>query len=479
MFLMPYLRQVIRGAFPIGVILLVAANLLVFFGFQQRDEARYGNAFDYYEHSILLRIEPKAYQGYLEQRGPERRRLRFEKAMQRKDLSGVIHFIEKDGNFMRALRAGEIVRPDHPDYQQWREARRYFDSAMGSIVVQRYAFDTDRPSLLTAFSHQFLHGGLEHLAGNMVVLILIAPAVEALLGTPLFLLIYLVGGLGAVGMHWLIAGSGSLVGASGAISAAMGAFAVLLRWRRIPFFYFVIVYFDIVRAPALLALPIWLANEALQLFWLGNSHVAYGAHIGGLVTGALLAWPFIRRAEARLQPEAGESLQSRPADTDKLPGYLAEARRLMREHRFNEARRAYLQVAAHAGGDLDAWRECLNVIKLSPASDEYHRAMRHLLKKGSEDAATHRLVLEGFREYMRLAEPRPNLDAGRLLGLAERFRRHGCVPELERVARLLHVVAPEHPRCREILLAAASGHYGAGDAPRAAELTRLAESIPA
>ena len=84
---------------------------------------------------------------------------------------------------------------------------------------------------------------------------------------------------------WAYAGQGGLgLGASGAVSALMGMYAVLYRMRRIRFFYQFLVYFNYVTAPALLLLPAWIANELLQ-HWLGGRGIAYMAHLGGLLTG--------------------------------------------------------------------------------------------------------------------------------------------------------------------------------------------------
>lgn len=479
MLLMPYLKHTAKISFPFGVALIVAANLLVFFGFQQRDAGRYLNAYDYYQNSILIRLEPRAYKDYLRQQGQDKQRVKFERAELRSDQGTMLRAMEDDARFMTALRSGQIIRPDHADYDQWLQARRYYDGVKDSITVEKYAFRTERPSLLTAFSHQFLHADLGHLAGNMVTFILIAPAVEAILGTPLFLMVYLIGGLGAAGMHWLVVGSGGgLIGASGAISAAMGAFAALFRWRRIPFFYFIVVYFDIIRAPALLALPIWLINEALQLFWFGDRSVAYGAHIGGFLAGGLLAWPFAGRVAARLATDRPAKPDEAPVETVAASGqrHLSRGRRLMREHRFDEARQAYAQAAPCFGTDCSILRECFNVTKLSPGSKEFHRVARSILSKPDDAGESHNLVLDVFREYIQLAQPRPGLEADVLAGLGRRFVRRGCIPELDRVARLLHRLAPAHPQCREILLAAASGQYEAGDAAKAAELTGFAGS---
>ncbi len=481
MFLMPYLKNVTRPHLPVGVILLVVINCFIFLGPQQRDAGRYQLAFDHYAQSILPRLELPAYADYLKKQRRAEDLKQFEQP-RKENLPYLLRLMDGDAAFMRELKADRIITPEHEDFAQWRQARDYFDQRIHAITVERYAFHTDRPSLLTAFTHQFLHGGTGHLIGNMVVLIAIAPAVEALLGAGLFLLIYFLGGLGAVAMHWLIVGSGSgLIGASGAISATMGAFAVLLRWRRIPFFYFVVVYFDIVRAPALIALPIWLANELLQMFWYGNSRIAYGAHIGGLLTGGLLAWMFRKRAVAQLLPEGGgeRSTENRQAAAQaSARRYLADARRAMRNNAFDQARRAYAKAAIETGGDLADCRECFNVLKLSPGSEEFHRAARAFLRLRADDRETARFVLDVFRDYVALAKPRPDLDAELLARLGERFRRHGSPAELERVARLLHALAPADPRCRELILAAASAHYGNGDARRGGDLTRLAEDSP-
>ncbi|MDR2837415.1 MAG: rhomboid family intramembrane serine protease [Azonexus sp.] len=480
MFLMPYLRNVTRPHIPFGVILLVLVNAFVFFGLQSRDEGRYQRAFAYYEQSVLPGLELPAYEDYLKKMRRADDLRRFEQLGKIRETRFIaIRLMNDDEDFLRHLRAGRIILPDHADYLAWQAARRQFDQLMAGVTIERYAFHTSQPSWLTAITHQYLHGGAGHLIGNMVVLIVLAPAVEALVGTGVFLLLYTLGGLAAVGMYWLLAtADAGLVGASGAISAVMGAFAVLLRWRRIPFFYFVLVYFDIVTAPALLALPVWLANEALQMYWNGNSHIAYSAHFGGLLAGALLAWPLVKRAQARLLPEPGKA-KNAPAAAKTAPQYLAEARRATGGGAFDQARRAYASAALQPDSNLAVWSECFNVLKLSPGSEEFHKTARAILGQRADDAATQGFILEVFRDYIALAKPRPYLNGNLLVRLGERFRRHGSALELERVARLLHIAAPDDPRCREFLLAAANAHARHGDAQRSAALMQLAAEYPA
>lgn len=474
MFMMPYVTRLTRASFPLGVSLVVLACVLVYFGFQSGDEKRYQRIGEHYATSVLPAVELPAYEDYLRRRGETEALQRMEAFRRTQALFPALSQMEGDAVFMARLRGGKIVTEEHPQFDAWRSARHQLDAMEARVFTERFGFDTGHPTALTALTHQFMHGSVGHLFGNMVVLILVGPAVEALIGTLPFLLVFVLGGFGAAAAHWLATQGvpGGLVGASGAIAAVMGAFAVLLGRRRIPFFYFLFVYFDVFRAPALLALPIWLVNEALQFFWLGNAHVAYGAHFGGLLVGALLALPWRRRALARLLPEGGGAVveaPSRPA----AEVAVGEARRLMSTQRFDEARRAYARAAGEARGEVAVLRECLNVTQLAPASVEYHRVVARILALPGVDPVTQTLVLETFRAYVQKARPQPRLEAETALALIARFAAARCLPELERAARLFHASAPQHPQLPRALAQAVQVLRAAGDPLRATELLKL------
>ena len=478
MFMMPWIARLTRSTLPLGVILLVSLNLFVFFVLQAGDEQRFALNADYYTRSVLPGLELPRFGEHLKRQGESDKLQAFEQMERARAVLPALQMMEADAGFMSELRAGRVVTEAHAQFEDWRRARRQFDAMQQRLFTERFAFDAAKPQWYTALSHQFLHGDTGHLIGNLVVLILIAPAVEALLGTLPFLLLYLVGGLGAVGMHWLLleGAAGSLVGASGAISAMMGAFAVLLGLRRIPFFYFVFFYFDVVRAPALLALPLWLANEAIQFLWLsGSSNVAYGAHFGGLLAGALLALPLRRRALARLRPE-GEEDSALPGAPPPLPAAelaLKDARRLMAAQRFDEARRAYARAAQAAGGKAEWLRECVNVVRLAPASPEYHAVAGRILAQRAQGAALDALVRETFNDYIKQAKPLPQLGPETLLALIERFEAARALAELERCARLLHACAPAHPHLPAVLARCSQALRAGGELQRALELAQL------
>jgi membrane associated rhomboid family serine protease len=153
------------------------------------------------------------------------------------------------------------------------------------------------PWWIDVFTSMFMHGGWEHILGNMLFLWIFGNNVEDTVGRARFVVFYLLGGLVATVLQTAVtleAGSAAAarvpnVGASGAIAAVLGAYIVLLPNGRvltwvIPFFVF--------ELPAMVFLGLWFL---LQLYLGGTSFVqpqagggvAFFAHIGGFVFGLL------------------------------------------------------------------------------------------------------------------------------------------------------------------------------------------------
>lgn len=147
-------------------------------------------------------------------------------------------------------------------------------------------------SLVTSFTSMFLHADVFHLAGNMLFLWISGPAVEDKLGRAGFLGFYLGAGLAADLAH-VLANLGSSVpslGASGAISGVIAAYAVLCTYRKVRVFYFWYFRAGTFEIDAGWAVGLWFVG---QLFWAsvdrragGGGGIAYGAHIGGALAGA-------------------------------------------------------------------------------------------------------------------------------------------------------------------------------------------------
>jgi membrane associated rhomboid family serine protease len=144
---------------------------------------------------------------------------------------------------------------------------------------------------LTPFTSMFMHGGWLHLLGNMLFLWIFGNNVEDFLGRVRFIPFYLAGGLFAIAVYTLFDPHSQvpLVGASGAISAVMGAYIVLYPRARITV---LIVFFFIqfVSLPAMVLLGIWFAYQLLMsLVDTGaGGGVAWMAHVGGFAFGWLV-----------------------------------------------------------------------------------------------------------------------------------------------------------------------------------------------
>lgn len=136
-------------------------------------------------------------------------------------------------------------------------------------------------SVLTSM---FLHGGILHLIGNMLFLWIFADNIEATIGSRRFLFFYLAGGIVAFMVHFFFNMESTMptVGASGAISAVMGAYLIMFPTSRVKMFFFFFTF----RISAFVFLIVWFIQQ-----WLENqnvlSNIAYWAHIGGFAVGVL------------------------------------------------------------------------------------------------------------------------------------------------------------------------------------------------
>ena len=145
-------------------------------------------------------------------------------------------------------------------------------------------------SWYTLFTSMFLHGGWLHVLGNMWFLWLFGNNVEDVMGHGRFLVFYLLGGVAAGAVQVMVNPSSAvpMVGASGAISAVMGAYVVLYPKVRVHTVTWLIFVFWLT-VPAWVMLGYWFL---LQLVGTGTDEVSGGvavwAHVGGFVAGAAL-----------------------------------------------------------------------------------------------------------------------------------------------------------------------------------------------
>ena len=159
------------------------------------------------------------------------------------------------------------------------------------------------------FSSMFIHGGWEHIIGNMLYLFIFGDNVEDALGHLTYLSFYLLCGAAAAGSQVLsdLGSTLPMVGASGAVAGVLGAY--LLLYPRagvltlIPLGFFI----RVVKIPALVVLGFWIVLQvlfglySLPLAGQGQGGVAWFAHIGGFAAGLLLVKPLALRSRRKFQ----------------------------------------------------------------------------------------------------------------------------------------------------------------------------------
>ncbi|MDH6593287.1 membrane associated rhomboid family serine protease [Variovorax sp. TBS-050B] len=360
-----------------------------------------------------------------------------------------------------------MVTPADPRYAEWKRDRQQYESMRPAPFTERWAQDYGKDAEFkpwTWITAAFLHGSTGHLLGNMLFLFLFGFSVELALGRGTFLSFYLLGAVGASLLAgWAYAGKGSYgLGASGAVSALMGMYAVMYRLRRIRFFYQLFFYFNYVTAPALLLLPAWIANELLQ-HWVGGQGIAYMAHLGGLLTGAALMAGAMALGRVKPPETVAAERAAGGADDQAFARHVAAARRLGAEMKFEAASTEWRAAAALRPGDADTLRAWFNTARLQPAGEDFHRAARHIFRLPATDEDTLALQHASFRTYLDQARPGMRLKADDMARLARRFTRARQFQDADRLCHVLLKTAPDHPELADTLSVCANGLLHAGE----------------
>jgi membrane associated rhomboid family serine protease len=352
--------------------------------------------------------------------------------------------------------------PEDADQVEAQQARldRLTERALSGPLLDEVS-TTDHPywrwglvpgsaGLVTLVSHQFLHGGWLHLIGNLLLLLLIAPALEDRWGRPFFLAFYLVGGMAGGLVHLgMSEDARPMIGASGAISAVLGAFAVRFAQTQMRFAYFFFIGFRIVRgtfeARAWVMLGVWFANELFQAWWAGASGlsdgVAYWAHVGGFAVGAAGAFALARSGiearwiEPRLEakttlargnPVVQQALEARERGELEASWALLEAE-VRRAPRDPDVQLAFWDAAAACGRAVEAAPGFARFVRGLAAGGELAQAARAWIEMTS-------VVPDALADPVTLVKIFPALRDGDDPEAARRALRHAVDPRVADVS---------------------------------------------
>ena len=470
--------------------LLILVNCLVFWGWQMPEERAVERAAALYARTPLPPIELPRFIGHLQdesQRSTSRIKPPMVRAaqgmLQRKDYAPLYAWMWQERQFARQLQAGGVIQPGSPQYEEWRVARTHFAPHEPQPFTPRWAMRYEPGAGLQpvqALTSTFLHDSTGHLLGNMVFLFLFGFTLELALGAGVYLLLYLLCGIGAslfAGLFY--AGMGGMgLGASGAIAGLMAMYAVLYRMRRIQFFYIFAFYFNYARWPALVMLPVWMAFEVAQHV-IGGGNVAYMAHLGGLLAGAILMGVYLqlRRTDTIVDVMAREQ-DAAAAHASALRAAVQRAQQLTDALTFDRAARAWREAARLAPRDAQILRAWFESARHAPASDDFHQAARAIFKLPAQGDAERQLQHHAWRSYVERAQPVPRISTARMHALARSFARLGAWGDAQKLCTLLQQT-PTHPDWPATLALVANGLAKAGRIDEArAWLPALTQAAP-
>jgi membrane associated rhomboid family serine protease len=482
MIFIPFFGKIDWSNPPLVTFLLIIANCLIFFTFQGNDNDLARQAYEYYLDSELPDLEMPLYVKYLDAQNDWQRAAEYSDYLDQQRIGEteshqpltpttgdtdaklrqlMVMTMKQDTDFQQQLHDGKWFE-DRNSYHHWQTLNQQFESRLDQVTTFRYGLKPNQPTAVTLFTNMFLHGGFGHLLGNMIFLFIIGFVVETALGKTAFTFGYLLTGL-AGGLLYIAFNSNSdipTIGASGAIAGLMGMYTVLFGLRKINFFYFVFVYFDYVKAPAIVLLPIWLGYEVFQLVAFTDTGVNYYAHIGGICSGAVFAAvvkhalgkvniDYLDREEKTEQTTLQYETAMEHVAKMQVDKALALLRPLVEEHPDN---REYLL-------------QWYKAAKLQPASDDFHTAANRIMMLKDKNTKTYQLIYNTYQEYMKRAQPKAKLNAKLCLHLIVTFALGQYFEDAEKLVVLVKNHKMKEP-VADAVLALANAFQKANDATK-------------
>ncbi|WP_105102866.1 rhomboid family intramembrane serine protease [Microbulbifer pacificus] len=448
---------------PLVCLALVLVNLLVFVLYQSGDESRWQAAEEFYFASDLPVLEEARFYEYVDAEQPE----------WRTQAQGAgEEFIYEQLLWSREFHNWLMLQLAEEEQPQWLRQRQQFAELRDSLSNFAYGLTPANPTVKGLFGHMFLHGGWDHLLGNMVFLLLFGLSVEIALGAAWFIGLYLLGGLAAAALHMGVE-AGSLmpvIGASGAVSAVMGMFVAVYGIRRLRFFYTLGFVFGEFTAPALLVLPLWLGKEVFGYFF-GSDNIAYWAHFGGLVAGFACTLLLIRLRPTR-EIQVEEDLPPTPAQLA-----LARIESLQNSGKLLEATQAATSAQRQHPGSLPLIYKAIELSALAPESEAHHRAWLALFALAKQPEQDFALVAQGVEDYLRRVKVPRALNAGVCLLIAQRAASEKRWDLVEILLLRLQQKEHRHPLMARLANGLVEHYRRCGDEERARRALDFARNL--
>lgn len=451
---------------PVFTFLIIIINTVVLFFTQAQDDEILNNSLKYYlssqlpiiELPLYLKTQPHIFKGLRDEQVVS---MIENKEANEKMIVSIFVSMERNARFMKKLHNNEVINAQNKDYTLWKKSRTHFEDLRHSAPSYQYGFTPSKHEPITFITHQFLHSGYDHLIGNMIFLFLIGFTLETALGSLLYFACYLISGLGSVLLYWLVYSNSDivLVGASGAISGLMGMYAGVFGFRKIRFFYSLLFYFDFIKAPALIMLPLWIANEVYQLFFTTGSHVAYVAHLGGLLTGGLISFAIKHYFNEKIDAQyLNISVQQ-----DERNMLYEQGMKFLRELKIPQAQKMFSSLYAKYPNDTDILMQYYKTLKYTPENHEYNAVIAKIFENA--DDYNVKQTNDVFKDYIKLRRS-VTVSSKTLVKLALLFSKSNNQTEAEIIVETLLKKSPNIERLDQALLALATAWQRQGNSEK-------------
>lgn len=361
---------------PLVLFMLVLMNVLIYFLYQSGDDKKVADAVSAYETAGYFEKEWPLFQTYLESHKEIELLHEYRKQVAGEDYESIVGDLLMRQDFFPYLQANARQQFGRFFYDEWELERARINAKIQTLSYLAHGLRANQLRIPDFITHQFLHGSIMHLLGNMFFLIVCGFAVEAAIGHWRFLLFYLLSGIAAgfsqVASNWESAAP--LVGASGAIAGVMAMYLAVFRLRKIEFFYWFFFFVGYFRAPALLILPFYIGKEVYSFHSDTSSNVAFMAHAGGFLAGAILIGIAILFNRSMLNTAYIETDTS----LDPRQQKMAEIYEAIEKFRFERALNSVNELIASQTLNFELAMIRYNLLKIN-RGDEYATATIGLL----------------------------------------------------------------------------------------------------
>ena len=421
---------------PLVLFCIVLLNTLVFFFYQSSDADKYEQALSLYAQNRFFEFEWPAYRAYLTERDRSEEASEYQSLLdQGQELGIAVQAILERDFYQYLLKHQQTLIPPQ-QREVWVVYRAKIDKLVGSVSAIALGLTPNELNPITLISYQFLHADTMHLLGNMFFLVICGFAVEAAIGHLYFLIFYLLAGIIAGLSHAALdfSSTTALIGASGAVSGVMAMYLGIFRFRKIEFFYWFYVFVGYFRAPALFILLLYIGKELFSFYFDADSSVAFMAHAGGFVAGAMLIGILLLVQRGLLNEEYIEEDQ----DHNPFQEKLAKVYRYFEQFRFDQAVTVLDEIIAGHGLTFELAVLRCNLMKATKPKG-YQDAVIELLKLKRLAPIELKKLEEIWRENPAVQQ---DFDQDELINLGMRFSTSDHLKTAESIFQQLHKNSP-------------------------------------